>query len=143
MCWLIGSMSFSTATQKQSAIIQDDARRILEALIDTELALEISGDPKGGSPLFWSNLWIKHLVKRSNPSLPSPLTVLLTRCGKAKKAIEITARNCDANIYSRQQTSGQETHQQYQQAVKRIHQRLSNVLTSRFHGSRVSMVYDA
>ena len=138
MCWLLGTMSFGTTTCKQCIAAYDDVTRILESFIDTRLAKEISKDSKG-SPTFWTSLWIEHIIKRSKPSLPSPLKILsISSSGKSEKEIEQMAHICDTKIYYFKEATGQGIDQQYQKAVTNIHKRLSNVLTSRFQGARVS-----
>jgi hypothetical protein len=139
MCWLLGTMSFNTTTCKQCIAAYDDVTRILESFIDTRVAKDISKDSKG-SPTFWTSSWIEHIIKRSKPSLPSPLKILSVSSGKSEKEIEQMARICDTKIYSLKQATGEGTDQQYQKAVTKIHNRLSNVLTSRFKGARVSKI---
>ena len=137
MCWLLGTESFSSCTLKQSFLAQDDAKHILEAFISIELASEISKDPKG-SPSFWPTSWIKHVVKRSNPALISPLKVLAHRTNGSEESIQMMARRYNSRMCSFDDTATQSLDQQYKRAVRKIHQRLSNVLTSRFQGARVS-----
>lgn len=138
MCWLLGTESFSSCTLKQVIAAQDDTKHILEAFIDIELASEISKDFKG-SPLYWSTSWIEHVVKRSNPAVPSPMKVLAAKSDKSEADIRHAACSCDIIISARENASTQGLDQQYKRAVRKIHQRLSNVLTSRFHGARVSV----
>jgi hypothetical protein len=137
MCWLLGTMSFSTTTCKQCIAAYNDVTRILESFIDTRVAKEISKDSKG-SPTFWTSLWIQHIIKRSKPSLPSPLKIIYVSSGRSEKEIEQMAHICDTKIHSLKEATGQGIDQQYQKAVTKIHNRLSNVLTSRFQGARVS-----
>mmetsp|Transcript_33457 Transcript_33457/g.36000 ORF Transcript_33457/g.36000 Transcript_33457/m.36000 type:complete len:783 (+) Transcript_33457:98-2446(+) len=138
MCWLLGTTSFSTTTRKMSMAVSKDAKRILESFIDAKLAKEICKERKG-SPTFWSRVWIEHIIKRSNPPILSPLKILSVSCGKSEKEIERRAHICDKNIYARQQAAGQSMDQQYQISVSKIHRRLSDVLTSRFYGARLSI----
>ena len=138
MCWLLGTESYSVSTLKRLTIAQDDTRHILETFIDIELAAEISKDPMG-APSYWSTSWIEHIVKRSNPALPSPLKILADKSGISEALIESTALSCDTIIAAREKSSTEGLDQQYKKAVRKIHQRLSNVLTSRFHGARVSI----
>jgi hypothetical protein len=139
MCWLLGTESFSSCTLKQIVAAQDDAKEILEAFIDIELASEISKDPEG-SPSYWATSWINHILKRSNPTLLSPMKVLATKSGTSEEDIAHTARKCDTIICARDKASTQGFDQHYKRAVRKIHQRLSNVLTSRFQGARVSII---
>ena len=138
MCWLLGTESYSSCTLKQVTSAQDATREILETFIDIEPAAEISMDPEG-SPAYWSSLWIEHIVKRSNPALPSPLMVLATNSSISEECIENTALFCNEIIAAREKASTEGLDQQYKKAVRKIHQRLSNVLMSRFHGARVSI----
>lgn len=137
MCWLLGTTSFSTTTYKMNIAASEDAKRILGSFIDAKLAKTICKDQKG-SPTFWPRAWIEHIIKRSNPPLPSPLEILLVSCGKSEKEIGQRAHICDTNIYARQQAVGQGMDQQYQKSVSKIHRRLSDVLTSKIYGARVS-----
>jgi hypothetical protein len=137
MCWLLGTESFSSCTLKQIIAAQDDAKDILEAFIDIELASEISKDPEG-SPSYWATSWVNHILKRSNPTLLSPMKVLATKRGTSEEDIAQTARKCDTIISALDEASTQGI--DYKRAVRKIHQRLSNVLTSRFQGARVSMI---
>lgn len=138
MCWLLGAESFSSCTLKQITAAQEDTKQILEAFIDTESASEISKDLEG-SPSYWSISWIEHIVKRSSPALLSPVKVLTNISSISEEDVGIRARDCDTKIYDREKASSQGLDQQYRRAVRKIHQRLSNVLTSRFHGARVSI----
>ena len=136
MCWLLGTESFSSCTLKQFFLAQDSAKHILEGFINIELASEIVKDPKG-SPSFWPTSWIKSVVERSNPALISPLKVLINRTSANEESIRLVARHYDKIIGD--ETATQSFNQQYKRAVRKIHQRLSNVLTSRFQGARVSI----
>mmetsp|Transcript_10381 Transcript_10381/g.25119 ORF Transcript_10381/g.25119 Transcript_10381/m.25119 type:complete len:822 (-) Transcript_10381:2015-4480(-) len=138
MCWLLGTESFSSCTQKQTDLALDDIRNVLEAFIDIELASEVSKDPKG-SPSFWPTSWIKHVFERSNPALISPLKVLGNRISASEEGIRMMARQCDTIICVCDETATQSLDQHYKRAVRKIHQRLSNVLTSRFQGARLSI----
>jgi len=138
MCWLLGTESFDSCSMKRVVTAQGDTKHILEAFLGIELAAEISKDPKG-SPSFWSKLWIENVVKHSNPSLISPLKVLATNSGASEERIEDEGRSCDTIISEREKASSEGLDQQYKKAVRKIHQRLSNVLTSRFHGARLSI----
>ena len=69
------------------------------------------------------------------------IMVLATKSGTSEKDIEFIARDCDAAINTLEQATGaQGVDQQYQKAVRKIHHRLSNVLTSRFPGAKVSVI---
>ena len=138
MCWLLGTESFDSCTLKRVVTAQGDTKHILEAFLGIELAAEISKDAKG-SPSFWSISWIENVVKHSNPSLISPLKVLATKSGAGEERIEDAARSCDTIISEREKASTEGLDQQYKKTVRKIHQRLSNVLTSRFSGARVSI----
>eukprot|EP00532_Pseudo-nitzschia_australis_P011780 CAMPEP_0168218062 /NCGR_PEP_ID=MMETSP0140_2-20121125/7646_1 /TAXON_ID=44445 /ORGANISM="Pseudo-nitzschia australis, Strain 10249 10 AB" /LENGTH=608 /DNA_ID=CAMNT_0008145991 /DNA_START=194 /DNA_END=2017 /DNA_ORIENTATION=+ len=139
MCWLLGTEAFGSSSCKQNLAAREDVKRILEAFVGFETASRISKDSKG-APSFWPSLWIKHLAKRSNPDLLSPILVLAIKSGTSEKDIESIARDCDVTINARDQATGaQGVDQQYQKAVRKIHHRLSNVLTSRFPGARLSI----
>jgi len=138
MCWLLGTESFGISTCKQNITAKEDVKCILKAFLGLELALQVSEDSTG-LPLFWSDCWIKNLSKRCNPDLLSPLKILVTKCETNEKDIKLKARNCEEIINSLDQSTAQRLDQQYQKAVRRIHSRLSNLLTSRFPGARVSI----
>lgn len=138
MCWLLGTESYSSCTLKQWSIAQDHVKHILESLIQIEVATEVGKDPRG-SPTYWSVQWVKDLVKRSNPALPSPLRILGAEIGVSEERLKSRGLFCDQIISVSEDASMEGMDQQYKKAVKKIQQRLSHVLTSRFHGARVSI----
>ena len=138
MCWLLGTESYSTCNLKRLNTAQDDIKHILESFIEIEVATEIAKDPKG-SPSYWSVQWIKDLVKHSNPAVPSPQRVLAAKTGVSEEIVSSRGLSCDQMISVCGEASSEGMEQQYKKAVKKVQQRLSHVLESRFHGARVSI----
>jgi len=139
MCWLLGIEAFGSCTLKQMNTAQDDVKDILESFIDIEVAFNISKDPNGNQS-FWPDSWIEHLLKRSNPTLHSPVKILAGKSGISEKNIRQIACDCDYLLSLRERDSDKGLDQQYKRAVRKVHQRLSNVLVSRFQGARVSVI---
>jgi hypothetical protein len=139
MSWLLGTSVFDTTTRKLCTASHDDARRILEGYVDRGLAQRISNDHTG-SPNFWPISWIQEVVKRSNPSVQNPLTIISTLSGRSDDEILERARHCDRIVDAVEQQLGTATTQhQYMKSVNKLHHRLSNILKARFRGAQVNI----
>ena len=71
--------------------------------------------------------------------LKNPLRILGAQIGVSEEDLKSRGLFCDQIISVSEDASMEGMDQQYKKAVKKIQQRLSHVLTSRFNGARVSI----
>jgi hypothetical protein len=142
MCWLIGTVAFDTSTAKATQTAHSDAKTILEGFIDVLLAEQIVNDVKG-SPDFWTTSWLTELEARCNPAIYNPIELLSTKLNKSHIEVISMTRNLDQGHHGHPGGASPEMDQKYHKAVSKavskLQQRLSNILTSRFHGARLSI----
>lgn len=136
MSWLIGTVGFDTCTAKAVGLSHSDATTILENFIDVEVARKIVEDPLG-SPEFWTVSWIKELKTHCNPVILNPLELLSTKLGKPRSYIASEGRKHDSLIQHGSTSKDMEL--SYGKSVSKLHRRLSNLLTTRFNGARLSI----
>ncbi|KAG7346651.1 Cid1 family poly A polymerase [Nitzschia inconspicua] len=139
MCWLIGTVGFDTTTTKAVKTAHSDAKSILEGFIDVLLAGKIVGDIKG-SPDFWETSWLVELEERCNPIIVNPIELLSTKLNKSSdEVVNLTRDLLEQDDHVHPGGASSEIDQSYQKAVSKLQRRLSNLLTGRFRGARLSI----
>lgn len=138
MCWLIGTVAFDTSTTKAVISAHIDAKSILQCFIDAMLANEVVDDMKG-RPDFWTAAWLRELQARSNPAILNPIDLLSTTLTKSRSEIVTMTRDVDRTNSGDTNNASMGMDQGYQKAVSKLQRRLSNLLTSRFRGARLSI----
>lgn len=138
MCWLIGTVVFDASTTKAVKTAHIDAKSILQNLVDVRLAGKIVDDMIG-RPDFWSTAWLRELQARSNPAVLNPIDLLSTMLKKSRSEVIAMTRDLDQTNPGDTRNISSVMDQNYQKAVSKLQRRLSNLLTSRFRGARLSI----
>jgi hypothetical protein len=137
VCWLLGAKVFDVTTQKFCKSVHDEARRILEEFVGFNVATTIVKD-RLGAPEYWGKTWIGQVLEKgSPPAIGNPLVLLATT--ENLKEIEAVARSCDEKHMRCKESDIPNAEQRYQNAIKRLHERLTNLLTRRFPKARLSI----
>jgi hypothetical protein len=139
VCWLLGAKVFDVTTQKFCKSVHEEARRILEQFVGFNVAATIVKD-RLGAPEYWEKTWIGQVLEKGSPTLAvgNPLVLLATAADNLKE-IEAVARSCDEKHMRRKESDIPNAEQRYQNAIKRLHERLTNLLTRRFPNARLSI----
>ena len=135
MCWLLGTKTFDTTTSKIRDSAHRDVKGVLEGFVSIETAAAIAFDPCG-APGYWSKCWIEQIVQKSKISIVNPLMVLAGEEGLDE--VKLRAQSSDDQLLIRKNETPEE-HQRYNLAIKRLHQRISSLLSQRFPNSRLSI----
>ena len=140
-CWVLGTHVFDTASTKVIVNAHKDATLILEGLISVDLAKQISRDHMGGSIDFWTKSWIPQVQARAMPSFEDPLTMLTSYPDASnREAILRNMKVCDDQLHiDSTDVHDEELQAQYNGAVKKVHETISEVLKKRYPKSRISI----
>jgi hypothetical protein len=134
-CWLLGTVGFDTSTTKAAQATHLRATTILTGFINVRLAEQICNDSRG-CPDFWPTSWLRQLQERCNPVILNPIEILSTKLNKSPSEMLAITKALDK---SHPGNGPSEFDQKYQKSVSNLQRRLSNILTGRFHGARLSL----
>ena len=140
-CWILGSQVYDWSSSKLIIGAYKDCSLILESFISVEAAKTICRDPFGGSPTFWSKSWIQEVKTRATPIILDPLTILTSFPNAPdREAIQQRCTMCEEFLHLESTDANAEQIQaQYDAAVRKLHQKISELLKERFPEARISI----
>jgi hypothetical protein len=140
-CWILGSHVYDSSTSKLIIGAYKDCSLILESFISVETAKNICRDPFGGNPTFWLNSWIEEVKARATPRILDPMSILTSFPNAPdREAIQKTCTMCEEFLHVESTDADSEQIQaQYEAAVRKLHQKISELLKERFPDARISI----
>jgi hypothetical protein len=113
----------------------------LESFISVDTARTICRDPLGGSPDFWSKSWIAEVKARASPSILDPLSIITSFPNAPdREAVINKCLLCDEGLHLESTDANAEDIQaQYNSAVSKLRQKISDILQERFPDARISI----
>jgi hypothetical protein len=140
-CWILGSQVYDWTSSKLIIGAYKDCSLILESFISVETAKTICRDPFGGSPTFWSTSWIQEVKARATPIILDPLTILASFPNAPdREAIQQRSTMCEGFLHLESTDAiAEQIQAQYDAAVRKLHQKISELLKERFPEARVSI----
>lgn len=150
-CWLIGQRVFDVTSQKACKKIHQEMRGILESFVrDPQVVQQVmttksffEDDDKNNN--FWTQQWLLWVSRETTiQPIPHPLHRLVEHSTLPAQTILEFAKQCDREyiieplaLMGHQGSS--EVQDRYVAAITTLHTTLSQLLTSRFRGARLSL----
>jgi hypothetical protein len=140
-CWILGSKVFDSSSSKLLIGAYKDCSLILESFISVDTAKSICHDPLGGNAEFWSKSWIKEVKARASPTILDPFTILTSFPNAPdRETLKSRSLECDKHLNLKSNSVDiEQTQAQYDAAVRKLHQKISDLLKERFPEARVSI----